>query len=134
MQRMLRRSQSCAQLAKGLWIGIVAVNVLQHTHQLWKAFRIQSAVVFNAVLSTSFQLLQIPSRLGYSDHGHFQLIALRQPLQRREDLLVGKVAGSSKEDQRVGLHSTHRESLRFLSSLGLWIPISVATMPSSVSR
>ena len=51
---------------------------------------------------------QVPARLGDADHRHVEMAAPDHRLQRREDLLVGQVAGGAEEDQRVRARGGHR--------------------------
>ncbi len=55
-------------MLEGRGIGIVAIHIAQHVHQLGEAFWIQAAVVFHAVFGALLQLIEIPAGLGYTDN------------------------------------------------------------------
>ena len=67
-------------------------------------------MLFQAVLRPGLELVEVPSGLGDADDRNVQRAALNHRLQRREDLLVGKIAGGAEEDQRVGMRLTHVHS------------------------
>ena len=101
MQRMLSGTELLAQFGEGLGITIVAINVLQSGDQFREAYRIQAAIVFNAVFCPLLKLLQLPSGFGHSDYRDFQLSVYGEFLQSRKNLLLRQVAGGSEEYQRI---------------------------------
>src|ERR1017187_9008540 len=99
--RVLRLAERLEQLIEGRGVLIIAVDILQHLHQFRKSCLIHTAMLRDTVVRSRAELVQIPSRLGYAQHGHIQISAFHHRLQRRENLLVSQVAGGSEEDQRV---------------------------------
>ena len=59
-------------------------------------------MLLDAVAGAAAELLERPARLGDADDRHVEAAAPDHRLQRREDLLVGEVAGGAEEDERVG--------------------------------
>ena len=105
---MLRVAQLLAQLLKRGRIFVVAIDIPQKPRQLFPSTGIDAAAVFfEAVFRARFQLVQIPARFRDADHRHIEVTAFDHRLQRRENLLVGEVAGGAKENQSVGLHCSH---------------------------
>src|SRR6266478_7625294 len=80
---------------------VVTVNVAQKAGQLFESRRIDSAVFLQAVVRPRAKLIQIPSGFGYADHGYVEMAPLHHRLQRRENLLVGQVAGRAEDNQSV---------------------------------
>ena len=56
------------------------------------------------------KLIEVPTGLGHADDRHVEVAALHHRLQRREDLLVGQIAGGAEEDQGVGMGIVHEFS------------------------
>jgi len=63
------------------------------------------------------QLSQTPLGVRDPDHGHRQRAALHHPVERREDHLVGQIAGRTEEHECIGRsrpslvsHPQHLES------------------------
>ena len=90
-----------------------------------------------AILCPRAKLIEIPSGLGYANHGYIKMSALHHRLQGRENLLVGQVPGCTEEDQSVGMQVAHE---LFLSSRPLrrrraiLLPILPSpTMPSCIT-
>jgi hypothetical protein len=106
VQRPLRRAESLAQLGEGSRVAVIAIHVLKQGHQLREGSLVQAAVLGDALASARPELVEVPSRLRYSDDGNRQIVALHQGLQRGEDLLVGKISGCAKEYKSVGLIHT----------------------------
>ena len=67
-------------------------------------------MLFDAVLGARPQLLDRPAGLGDADDGDIDAFVGYQSQKSREDLLIGKIAGSAEEDQGVGLGGLHRSS------------------------
>ncbi len=101
------RAQFLAQRLERGRVVVIAVHVAQQAAQLVKRRRIESAVFLQAVLRPGLELVQVPARLGHADDRHVEIAAFHHRLQRREDLLVGQVAGGPEEDQRVGMGCVH---------------------------
>ena len=84
-------------------LGVVTVDVAQQRQQLREGDGIDAVrVVPQAVLGPLLQLVEAPAALGDADDGDLQLLVGHHPLEGREDLLVGQVAGGAEEHQRVG--------------------------------
>ena len=60
-----------------------------------------------AVLGARLQLIQRPSCLGNTNDRYIEPFVTNQSLQRGKNLLVGKVARSPKENDRVGDRAAH---------------------------
>ena len=60
-----------------------------------------------AVLGAGLELVQVPARLGHADDRHVEVAAFHHRLQRREDFLVGQVAGGAEKHQGVGTGIVH---------------------------
>ena len=101
---MLRRAEQFAQRREGGRIVVIAVDVLQELDQFGEGGRIEAAVLGQAVLGAGAELLERPAGFGDADHGHVKISAQDHLLQRREDLLVGEIAGGAEEYQGVGKH------------------------------
>ena len=76
-----------------------------------------AAVLLEAVARPGLELVEVPAGLGHADHRHVEVAALHHRLQRREDLLVGQVAGGAEEHQRVGVGSVVHDRLRHVRRL-----------------
>src|SRR5438445_12179998 len=86
---------------------VITINVAQQAGQLFESRGIDSAVFLQAVVRPRAKLIKIPSGFGYTDHRYIKMSALHHRLQRRENLLVGQVAGCTEEDQSVGMRIAH---------------------------
>jgi hypothetical protein len=64
-------------------------------------------MLLDAVARPRLQLREAPAALGDADDRHRELAAFHHRLQRRKDLLVGKIAGCAEEDQRVAGCGAH---------------------------
>src|SRR5713101_1998092 len=93
----MRVLELLANSRKSLRILVVAVNIAQQAVQLFESRGIDSAVLLQAVVRPRAKLVEIPSSLGYADHGHNKMSALHHRLQRGENLLVGKIAGCTEK-------------------------------------
>ena len=60
-------------------------------------------MLVEAVARARAELLEVQPGFGHADDRHVEVAAPDHGLQRREDLLVGQVAGGAEEHQRVGL-------------------------------
>ena len=49
------------------------------------------------------ELFESPAGFGDADHRHIEVATLQHRLQRGKDLLVGEIAGCTKEDQSIGM-------------------------------
>src|SRR4029079_13228555 len=70
--------------------------------QLRESAAVNPAVLLEAVLCALLELVEVPARLGYADHGHVEGARLHHGLKAGEDLLVREVARRPEEDERVG--------------------------------
>ena len=102
VQRPLRLTKLLAQLGEGRGIVVVAVDIAQQRHQPLLRLRVRAAVMLQAVCRACLQLIQVPPGLGDADDRHVQSLVAHQTQQRREDLLVGQIAGGAEKDDRVG--------------------------------
>jgi len=95
MEGIFRAAQFLTNIGKRLCILIVPVDVPKFADELGKSCGVDSSVLFDAVLRSSFELLKIPARLGHANYGPNQPSSLCQLLQGRKDLLVSEVAGTA---------------------------------------
>src|SRR5215470_7764754 len=102
---IVRRSMSVLELftqrREGSHILIVSVDVTQQAKQFLKSYRINSAVLFQAVFSPRTKLIEVPSGLGNADHRHVEMAALHHRLKCGKDLLISKVASRAEEYQSI---------------------------------
>ena len=73
-------------------------------------------MLLQAVFGAGFELVKIPAGLGNADDRHVKVSPLYHGLKRRENLLVGKIAGGSEENQCVRMGRNHNQILISLSS------------------
>ena len=116
VQRPLRLAQRLAQLGEGLRVGVVAVDVLQPCRKLVEHRLVELLAVLlgrlpHAVERALAQLLHRPAGQRHADHRHLQVAVARHRQQRREDLLVGQVAGGAEENQCIRAGCRHRGSV-----------------------
>ena len=64
-------------------------------------------MLLEAVVRPRSKPVKVPSLSGDADHGRIQMAAFHHGLQRRKNLLVGKIARGSEEDQGIGLGIAH---------------------------
>ena len=69
-------------------------------------------VALDALLHVRAELLQRPLRARHADDGHVEVPALRQRLERGEDLLVREIAARAEEDEAVGAGRAHAPGSR----------------------
>ena len=106
--RAAGRAELLAQRREGGVVVVVAVDVAQQLQQLLEGRLVDAAAVLGeAVAGALAQLLERPARLGDADDRHREVAAADHRLQRREDLLVGQVAGGPEEHQGVGVGRGH---------------------------
>src|SRR5246127_2517623 len=67
-------------------------------------------MLLQAVLSPGLQLIEAPPRLRHPDHRHSEGATFDHRLQRRKNLLISKIAGRTKEYQRIGMWLAHEVS------------------------
>src|SRR5215469_12175393 len=87
---------------------IVTIDISQQARELFERNNVDSAVFLEALPGTRAKPIEVPSGLGYTDHRYVQVSAFHHCLQRREDLLVSKVARSTEENERVRMGVGHR--------------------------
>src|SRR5262249_5618723 len=66
-----------------------------------------AAVLLDAGARPLLQALERPAAARDPDDRHVEVTATRHRVQRREDLLVGEVAGGAEEDERVRAWCLH---------------------------
>ena len=71
-------------------------------------------MLHDAVATTVFKIVQRPAGFGYTHDGPLQLAALGEPLEGRENLLVGKIPRGTKENQRIRHNLLHEASFQDL--------------------
>ena len=103
-------------------IVVVAVHIAQEPAQLFERGRIEAAMLLQAVLRPGLELVEIPAGLGHADDRHVEMAAFHHRLQRREDLLVGQVAGGAEENQASEWESFMVSSLLLLLVFSRWPP------------
>ena len=101
MQRARRPVQRLPQALVGGRILVVAADVLQPRRQLRKRAGIDIAIVLEAVARPLAQLVQRPAGASHAYDRHIQMARADQRLQRRENLLVGQVAGRAEENEGI---------------------------------
>lgn len=101
MQRLLCRIQLLANFAECGRVSVIAVHISQEFDQLLESFLVKIAVMFQAILGASTNLIKRLARFGYADNRDVQAFIADQPLNGRKNLLVRKVPGSPEEDQCV---------------------------------
>ena len=90
------------QLSERGWIVVVAVDVPKQLHQTTKRVVVYPTPVFGEAGARALaQLFDRPARLGDADDRDPEGPMADHVLQRREDLLVGEIAGRTEEDERV---------------------------------
>src|SRR6516225_11599860 len=102
--------QLLSKSGEGGRILVIAIHVTQQGNQFFESHRINSTMFLKAVLGTSAKLIEIPSGFGHADHGHVEMSPLRHRLQRGKNLLISKVAGGAKENERVRVGTSHESS------------------------
>ena len=103
MRRPLRAVEFFAERLKCRGVIVVAVHVTQQPAQLVEGRGIDAAVFLQAVVRAGLKLFEVPTGFGHADDRHVEVAALHHRLQRREDLLVGQIAGGAEKDQGVGM-------------------------------
>ena len=101
VRRPLRGAELVPDRRERRAVAVVAVDVAQESAELVESGRVEPAVLLQAVLRPGLELVQVPARLRHADDRHVEVAALDHGLQRREDLLVGEVAGRPEEDKGV---------------------------------
>ncbi len=108
VRRALGRAEILAEGLEGRRRLVVTVDVAEQAAELGEGRLVDAAVLFEAVASPCLEAVEVPAGLGHADDGHGKVAVLDHRLQRREDLLVGEVAGRAEEHQCVGMGSAHR--------------------------
>ena len=114
---------------------VVAVDVAQQAGRAWRTRRRRGRRASRGCRGRAPELVEVPAGLGHADDRHVEVAALHHRLQRREDLLVGEVAGRAEEDQRVGVRFAHGRSLiraRYFAGFSTWPPNSKRIAESSL--
>ena len=129
-REVVRRVLGAAELAperlERRRVLVVAVDVAQQPAQLGERVAVEAAVLLDALLRPRAQLVEGPAGLGHADDRHVEVAALGHRLQRREDLLVGQIAGRAEEHERVGMCVAHRcpcaHADHFVAAFSTWPP------------
>src|SRR5215471_3784695 len=101
MGRRFRIPELFAKRREGSRILIVAVDISQQINQLLKSYGIEPAMFLQAVFRPTAKLIEIPSGFGHADHGNVEVSSFHHGLQRRENLLISKVARSAEKNECV---------------------------------
>src|ERR1700722_11259072 len=64
-------------------------------------------MLLDAVGGPCAELIEIPALFCNADHRHIEIAAFHHRMQRREDLLVGEVAGRTEENEGVRMEIIH---------------------------
>jgi hypothetical protein len=84
------------------WVPVVARHEVHQTLQPLQRRGLDVVQrCLDAVADVFAQLLGVPVGAGHADHGHGELTALDEPVERGEDHLAGEVTGDSEEHQYV---------------------------------
>ena len=113
MRGALGRAELLADGLERRRVPVVAVDIAQQAAELVERRGIQSAVLLDAVARAGAELVQAPARFRHADDRRVEVASLHHHLQRREDLLVGEIAGRAEEDESIGLAVGHRELRSF---------------------
>jgi hypothetical protein len=112
VQRPAGVAELLAEPLEGPGVVVVAVDVAQQLRQPGEGLLVELAlaagVVLDALAGPPAQLGQVPARPGHSDDRDVETVALDQPQEGGEDLLVGQVAGGAEEHDRVGMLAVDR--------------------------
>jgi hypothetical protein len=101
VKRTLRTAELSMQSSERLRITIVTVDVAQLRGEPGEGVLVQRPVLLEALTSTLMEMLDVPARVCHADHLRVQTTATDHRLQRREDLLVGKITSGPEEDEGV---------------------------------
>src|SRR5262245_6645739 len=107
VRRLLRRAQLLTEGLKRCRVLIVAVNIAQQTTQLVESGGLQPAVFLNTVMRSRPELIEIPTSFGHADDRHVEVSALGHRLQRRKNLFVRQIPGSTEKDQSIRMGNVH---------------------------
>src|SRR5262249_55681076 len=92
---------------EGCRVSVVPIHVTQQAQQLCERRFIKATMFLDAVPGPGLELVEIPPSLGHTDDRRVEVTALDHGLQCRKDLLVGKIARSAEEHQRIGMSLIH---------------------------
>src|SRR5262249_1509690 len=107
VRRALRLAKCVPEGLKGWGVVIGADNIAEQTTQFCKRGGINPAVVFNAVLRSRPELLEIPTSFGHTDDRHTEVSALDHRLQCRKNLFVRQIPGRTEKDQGIRMGTVH---------------------------
>ena len=62
---------------------------------------------FDAILRPGPEFIDVLCGPGHPDDRHVEAAAFDQPLQRREDFLIGEIARRTKENKSIGMRDAH---------------------------
>src|SRR6476646_11759387 len=112
MRGPLRRVQLLADGLKGSRVFVVTINITQEPAQFVEGRRVDSSPVFlDTVSRPRSELINIPTCLGYSDNRHVEVASFDHRIQRRKYFLVGEIASSTEENQRIRMRNIHGVTL-----------------------
>src|SRR5262249_23522645 len=92
---------------KGCRVVIASGHIAQKTTHFFERVGINPAVVFNAVMRSRPELLEIPISFGHADDRHSEVSALDHRLQGRKNLFVRQIPGRTEKDQSIRMGTVH---------------------------
>ena len=131
MQRPLRLAELLAQFGEGGGVVVVAIDVAQQVASAVAcAFASVTPWCFRLSAARSFSWSRLQPALATPMIGTFKPSSRTRPEQRREDLLVGEIAGGAEKHDRVGrLAAIYDPAL--LAGFSTWPPNSKRIADSS---
>jgi hypothetical protein len=91
-----------SQGGEGCRVGIVAIDVVQHSHQSGEGFIFNAAtMVPYAAAGALSKLIDPPAALCHADHGSIQSSVPDHVMESGEDLLVSQVSRCAKENEGI---------------------------------
>ena len=108
MQRPPRGAQGLTKVLERRGVCVIPINVTQGRRELRERSFVNTAVVLNAVSCPRPELVNGPSSVCDTNDRHVEMTAANHGLKRRENLLVGEIAGGAEEDEGVRPSKSHR--------------------------
>ena len=111
-RQVIRRSPRLAQRSfdrcKSGRILVVPAHILEQRQQaLQRALVIHTAGSLDAIRNTPVQAIRTPLGECNADYRDRKNAALHHGIERRENHLVGEIAGDAEKNQRIGLRTGH---------------------------
>uniref|UniRef100_A0A6J5ZVK3 Unannotated protein n=1 Tax=freshwater metagenome TaxID=449393 RepID=A0A6J5ZVK3_9ZZZZ len=104
VNRTLGAAKLILELKEGLVLGVLAAGVSQQPAELLESRLVEAVRAgFKALLGALAKQVHVAALACHANHGHVEFAVDDHPLQGREDLLVGEVAGGAEYNQRVAL-------------------------------